>query len=332
MKAFLIDRYGKNQGRLAEVPDPEPGIHDVLIKVHASSVNLLDSKISKGEFKLILPYPFPLIMGNDVAGVVVRVGSGVRTFKPGDEVYARPPQARIGGFAELIAIEESALALKPKNTSMEQAAALPLVALTAWQVLVETARLKKGQKVFIQAGSGGVGSIAIQLAKHLGAFVATTTSTPNVEWVKALGADVVIDYTQQNFETVLRDYDVVLNSLGPAELETSLRILKPGGQLISISGPPTAEFAREQKLSWGLGWIMRLLSSGIRRKARRQGVDYGFVFMRASGAQLQKITALVESGAITPVIDRTVPFEATAEALSYVERGRAKGKVVIKII
>jgi NADPH:quinone reductase-like Zn-dependent oxidoreductase len=332
MKAFLIDRYGKHQGRLAEVPDPEPGIHDVLVKVHASSVNQLDSKISKGEFKLILPYTFPLIMGNDVAGVVVRVGSGVRTFKPGDEVYARPPDARIGGFAELIAIEESALALKPNNTSMEQAAALPLVALTAWQVLVETARVKKGQKVFIQAGSGGVGSIAIQLAKHLGAFVATTTSTANVEWVKALGADVVIDYTQQNFENVLRDYDVALNSLGPAELEKSLRILKPGGQLISISGPPTAEFAREQKLSWGLGWIMRLLSSGIRRKARRQGVDYGFVFMRASGAQLQQITALVESGAITPVIDRTFPLEATAEALSYVERGRAKGKVVIKVL
>jgi NADPH:quinone reductase-like Zn-dependent oxidoreductase len=160
MKAFLIDRYGKNPGRLGEVPEPEPGISDVLVKVHASSVNLLDSKISKGEFKLILPYTFPLIMGNDLAGVVVRVGSGVRTFKPGDEVYARPPQARIGGFAELIAIEESALALKPKNTSMEQAAALPLVALTAWQVLVETARLKKGQKVFIHAGSGGVGSIA----------------------------------------------------------------------------------------------------------------------------------------------------------------------------
>ncbi|WP_421534629.1 NADP-dependent oxidoreductase [Pseudomonas marginalis] len=332
MKAFLIDRYGKHQGRLAEVPDPEPGIHDVLVKVHASSVNQLDSKISKGEFKLILPYTFPLIMGNDLAGVVVRVGSGVRTFKPGDEVYARPPDARIGGFAELIAIKESALALKPNNTSMEQAAALPLVALTAWQVLVETARVKKGQKVFIQAGSGGVGSIAIQLAKHLGAFVATTTSTANVEWVKALGADVVIDYTHQNVENLLRDYDVVLNSLGPAELEKSLRILKPGGQLISISGPPTAEFAREQKLSWGLGWVMRLLSSGIRRKARRQGVDYGFVFMRASGAQLQKITALVESGAITPVIDRTFPLEATAEALSYVERGRAKGKVVIKVL
>ena len=332
MKAFLIDRYGESQGRIGEVPEPEPGINDVLIKVHASSVNLLDSKIRKGEFKLILPYSFPLIMGNDLAGVVVRVGAGVRHFKPGDEVYARPPESRIGTFAELIAVDQSALALKPKNITMEQAAALPLVALTAWQVLVETARLKKGQKVFIHAGSGGVGSIAIQLAKHLGAFVATTTSTSNVDWVKALGADVVIDYKQQNFETVLRDYDVVLNSLGPVELEKSLSVLKPGGQLISISGPPTAEFAKEQKLFWGLGWVMRLLSSGIRRKARKKDVRYAFVFMRASGAQLEKITALVESGVITPVVDRTFPFESTAEALSYVERGRAKGKVVIKLI
>ena len=332
MKAFSIERYGKQTGRITEAPTPVVGEHDVLVQVHASSVNVLDSKISKGEFKLILPYKFPLIMGNDLAGVVVRVGPGVSKFKPGDEVYTRPPQAHIGSFAELIAIEESALALKPKNTSMEEAAALPLVALTAWQVLVETARLKKGQKVFIQAGSGGVGTIAIQLAKHLGAFVATTTSTSNVDWVKALGADVVIDYKQQNFEEVLRDYDVVLNSLGPVELEKSLRILKPGGQLISISGPPTAEFAQEQKLFWGLGWVMRLLSSGIRRKARKKDVRYAFVFMRASGAQLNKITALVESGAITPVIDQTFPFESTAEALSYVERGRAKGKVIIKLI
>src|SRR5450830_121982 len=332
MKAFLSDRYGKSHGRIAEVPQPEPGINDVLVEVHASSVNLLDLKISKGEFKLILPYKFPLIMGNDLAGVVVRVGSGVRHFKPGDEVYARPPQARIGGFAELIAVEESALALKPKNTTMEEAASLPLVALTAWQVLVETARLKKGQTVFIHAGSGGVGTVAIQLAKHLGAFVATTTSTRNVDWVKALGADVVIDYKQQNFEDVLRDYDGVLNSLDPVALEKSLSILKPGGQLISISGPPTAAFAKEQKLFWGLGWVMRLLSSGIRRKARQKDVRYAFVFMRASGAQLEKITVLVESGVIKPVIDRTVPFESTAEALSYVEQGRAKGKVIIKLI
>lgn len=249
MKAFSIERYGKQTGRITEAPTPVVGEHDVLVQVHASSVNVLDAKIAKGEFKLILPYALPLILGNDLAGVVRSVGAAVRRFKPGDEVYGRPPQQRIGTFAELIAVRDDALARKPANITMEQAASLPLVALTAWQVLVETARLKKGQKVFIHAGSGGVGSIAIQLAKHLGAFVATTTSTANVEWVKALGADVVIDYKQQNFETLLNDYDVVLNSLGPVALAKSLDILKPGGQLISISGPPTRAFAREQQLS-----------------------------------------------------------------------------------
>ncbi|SFV10053.1 NADP-dependent oxidoreductase [Pseudomonas sp. OV546] len=331
MKAFSIDRYGKKNGRISEVPAPEVGAHDVLVQVHATSVNLLDAKIRTGEFKLILPYSFPLILGNDLAGVVVRVGASVRRFKPGDEVYARPPQARIGTFAELIAVDENALALKPENLSMEEAAALPLVALTAWQVLVDSARLKQGQKVFIQAGSGGVGSVAIQLAKHLGAFVATTTSTANVEWVKALGADVVIDYKTQKFEQVLQDYDVVLNSLGADELEKSLTILKPGGQLISISGPPTPAFAQAQKLPWVVGLVMRLLSSGIRRKARNKKVSYAFVFMRASGAQLDKITALVESGSIKPVIDRTFTFDSTADALSYVEQGRSKGKVIIKV-
>lgn len=331
MKAFSIDRYGKKNGRISEMPAPEVGAHDVLVQVHATSVNLLDAKIRTGEFKLILPYSFPLILGNDLAGVVVRVGASVRRFKPGDQVYARPPQARIGTFAELIAVDENALALKPENLSMEEAAALPLVALTAWQVLVDSARLKQGQKVFIQAGSGGVGSVAIQLAKHLGAFVATTTSTANVEWVKALGADVVIDYKTQKFEQVLQDYDVVLNSLGADELEKSLTILKPGGQLISISGPPTPAFAQAQKLPWVVGLVMRLLSSGIRRKARNKKVSYAFVFMRASGAQLDKITALVESGSIKPVIDRTFTFDSTADALSYVEQGRSKGKVIIKV-
>jgi len=331
MKAFLIDRYGKHSGRIGEVPAPEVAERDVLVRVHAASVNLLDSKIRKGEFKLILPYSFPLVLGHDVAGVVLRVGSHVEQFKPGDEVYARAPDGHIGTFAEQIAVNENALALKPANLSMEHAAALPLVALTAWQVLVETARLKKGQKIFIQAGSGGVGTLAIQLAKHLGAFVATSTSTSNVPWVKALGVDVVIDYKQQDFSSVLQGYDVVLNSLGADELEKSLKILKPGGQLISISGPPTPQFAQAQGFSWVLRLIMGLMSSGIRRKARRKGVSYAFVFMRASGAQLREITTLVESGSIKPVIDRAFPFETTADALGYVEQGRSKGKVVIKI-
>lgn len=331
MKAFLIDRYGKNTGSIGEVAVPEVGAHDVLIEVHASSVNVLDSKIRKGEFKLILPYAFPLVLGNDLAGVVVQIGAQVTGFKPGDEVYARPPEAQIGTFAELIAVDENAVARKPANTTMAQAASLPLVALTAWQVLVETAQLKKGQKILIHAGSGGVGTLAIQLAKHLGAFVATTTSTANVEWVKALGADAVIDYTQQNFESVLHDYDVVLNSLGADVLEKSLKVLKPGGQLISISGPPTAQFAQEQRLSWPLQQVMRLLSLGIRRKARKQDVSYAFVFMRANGAQLQQITALVEDGIIKPVVDRAFTFESTAEALKYVEQGRAKGKVIVTL-
>lgn len=331
MKAFFIDRYGKQDGRIGQVPDPAVGVHDVLIQVHAASVNPLDSKISTGEFKLILPYRFPLILGNDLAGVVVRTGAAVTRFKPGDEVYARPPDSRIGTFAELIAVHENALAFKPANLSMAEAAAMPLAALTAWQVLVETAQVKRGQKVLIHAGSGGVGTLAIQLAKHLGAFVATTTSTANVEWVKALGADVVIDYKQQDFSNELHDFDMVLNSLGSDVLEKSLKVLKPGGQLISLSGPPTAQFAQSQGLPWVLGQVMRLLSSGIRRKARKRGVSYAFLFMQADGIQLQKITALIEAGVIKPVIDRSFPFESTAQALRYVDQGRAKGKVTITL-
>jgi NADPH:quinone reductase-like Zn-dependent oxidoreductase len=332
MKAFIIDRYGKKQaGHLHEMPEPKMGDDDLLIQIHAASVNVLDLKIKSGEFKLILPYRLPLILGNDLAGTVVRVGAGVRNFSLGDEVYARPDEGRIGTFAEFIAVKASSVALKPSNLSMEEAASIPLVALTAWQVLVETAKLKKGQKVFIQAGSGGVGAIAIQLAKHLGAFVATTTSTCNVEWVKALGADVVIDYKKQDFSTELRDYDVVLNSLGNDELEKSLQVLKPGGHLISISGPPTPEFAADKKLAWPLKQVLRLLSRGIRKKAKRSGIHYTFLFMRASGGQLGEISSLIESGVIKPAVDRIFPLNSVAEALAYVETGRAKGKVVINV-
>ncbi|UST66587.1 NADP-dependent oxidoreductase [Pseudomonas moraviensis] len=331
MKAFFIERYGKQNGRIGDVPEPLIGENDVLIEVHGSSINPLDLKIRSGEFKMILPYQMPLILGNDVAGVVLGTGAAVKRFKPGDEVYARAPENRIGTFAERIAVDETAVALKPATLDMTDAAGIPLVALTAWQALVEVARLQKGQKVLIHAGSGGVGTVAIQLARHLGAFVATTTSTANVEWVKALGADVVIDYTQQDFASELRDYDVVLNSLGGDVLEKSLKVLKPGGQLISLSGPPTVQFARERGLSWLLGLVMRVLSSRIRRKARKHGVRYAFLFMRADGIQLQKISALIEAGVTKPVIDRIFGFDQIADALHYVEQGRAKGKVAIVI-
>jgi len=332
MKAFLIDRYAKGAAlRLGEVPEPELRENDVLVQIHASGVNVLDNKIRDGEFKLVLPYRLPLILGNDVAGVVVQVGSKVQRFKPGDDVYARPAKDRIGTFAEFIAMNEADVAMKPKNLTMEEAASMPLVALTAWQVLVERANLKKGQKVLIHAGSGGVGTIAIQLAKHIGATVATTTSTANVDLVRSLGADVVVDYKKDDFENVLQGYDVVLNSLGKDTLEKSLRVLKPGGKLISISGPPDPEFARENGSGWLLQQIMRVLSFGIRRKSKRHRVSYSFLFMTANGGQLGQITSLVEAGAVRPVMDRVFPFEKTNEALAYVETGRAKGKVVIAV-
>ncbi|ENN84330.1 putative zinc-binding protein oxidoreductase [Rhizobium freirei PRF 81] len=332
MKAFLIDRYAKGGAvRLGQSPEPELRENDVMVQVHAAGVNPLDAKIRDGEFKLILPYRLPLILGNDVAGVVVRVGSKVRSFKPGDEVYARPNKDRIGTFAEFIAMDEADVAMKPKNLTMEEAASMPLVALTAWQVLVGRANLERGQKVLIHAGSGGVGAVAIQLAKHIGAQVATTTSTANVDLVKSLGADVVVDYRKDDFEEVLRGYDVVLNSLGKDTLEKSLRVLKPGGKLISISGPPDPAFARQSSSGWLLRQVMRLLSAGIRRKSKRHGVTYSFVFMTANGAQLDQITSLIEAGAIRPVMDKIFPFESTNEALAYVETGRVKGKVVITV-
>lgn len=331
MKALIVDRYGgPDHLRVGDAPDPEVGENDVLVQIHAAGVNPLDFKIRNGEFKRILPYRFPLILGHEAAGVVVGVGSRVRRFKPGDEVFARPRDFRIGTFAELISIAEDDVAIKPKTLTMEEAASIPLVGLTAWQALIEKAELSKGQKVLIHAGSGGVGTFAIQLAKQVGAIVATTTSAANLDLVKRLGADTAIDYRTDNFETILEDYDVVLNSLPGETLKKSLRVLKPGGILISISGPPDPDFARQSGASWILRLAMRLMSYRIRRKARRRKVRYSFLLMRASGAQLGEIASLIDSGAIRPVVDRVFPFESTKEALAYVETGRAKGKVVIK--
>jgi NADPH:quinone reductase-like Zn-dependent oxidoreductase len=316
---------------LADVPDPELRDDDVLVRVHATAVNLLDSKLRDGEFKLILPYRPPFVLGHDAAGIVVRVGPKIRRFKVDDEVYARPRDHRVGAFAEFIAINENDVALKPKNISMEEAASIPLVGLTSWQALVEVGKVRPGQKVFIQAGSGGVGTFAIQLAKHLGATVATTTSTRNVELVKSLGADVVIDYKTQDFEKVLSGYDFVLNSQDPKTLQKSLRVLKPGGLLVSISGPPDPTFAREFGLNLFLKIVMRLLSRSVRKKANSLGVRYSFLFMRAQGQQLSEIASLIESGVIRPIVDKLFPFEKTGDALAYLETGRAQGKVVIRV-
>ena len=330
MKAFVLDRYGKQRPlQLTDVPLPSLRDDEVLVEVHAAGVNLLDDKLRKGEFKLFMKYDMPLILGHDLAGVVVKVGPQVRQFKVGDEVYGRADDFRIGSFAEFIPVKESSLAPKPATLTMQEAASLPLVGLTAWQALVEMAALKKGQSVFIQAGSGGVGTFAIQLAKHLGARVATTTSTGNVALVKRLGADIVIDYKTQDFEDVLRDQDVVLNSQDGKTLKKSVRVLKPGGKLISISGPPDPAFGRQIAAPAPLRGVLWLLSLGVRRQTSSRGIDYRFLFMRAEGSQLREISRLVDAGAIRPVVDKVYPFAATNEALAHVEGGRAKGKVVV---
>jgi len=332
MKAFVVEKYQKHGPvRMIDMPEPEVGADDVLLRIEATAVNLLDSKVRDGEFKLFLPYRLPFILGHDVAGTVLRVGSRVRTFSAGDKVFARPRDHRIGTFAEFIAVDQHDVAMKPDSLTMEEAASIPLVGLTAWQALVEVGKLAPGQKVFIQAGSGGVGTMAIQLAKHLGATVATTTSASNVDLVKRLGADVVIDYRTQDFEEVLSDYDLVLNSQDASTLAKSLKVLRPGGQVISISGPPDLPFAKSLKLNLVLRFVMRMLSRSVLQKAKARGVGYSFLFMRADGAQLAQLGKLIDAGVIRPVVDKVFPFAQTAEALAYVETGRAKGKVVIKV-
>lgn len=328
MRAFVVSTY---KGPLQEVDVPEPvvGEHDVLVQVQAAGLNMLDEKIRAGEFKQILPYKLPQILGNDVAGTVIGVGSRVQQFALGDQVYARPDKDRIGTFAERIAVAEADLALKPVSVTIEEAASLPLVALTAWQALVERGNVQPGQRVLIHAGAGGVGTIAIQLAKHLGATVATTVSGGNADFVRELGADTVIDYRTQDFEQLLDGYDLVLDSLGGQNLEKSLRVLRPGGKAIGIAGPPDPAFAREVGLNPVLRLAIAGISGKIRRRAKRLGVTYEFLFMRASGDQLREITALVDSGALRPVVGRVVDFDQTAQAVHSLERGGIRGKAVV---
>ncbi|MGY1496703.1 NADP-dependent oxidoreductase [Streptomyces sp. QTS52] len=328
MRAFVVTKY-KEPLQEADVPEPTVGEHDVLVRVEAAGLNPLDEKIRAGEFKQILPYKLPLILGNDVAGTVISVGAAVRGFKPGDEVYGRPDQDRIGTFAERIAVAEGDVALKPVSISMDEAGSLPLVALTAWQALVERGKVRPGQKVLIHAGAGGVGSIAIQLASHLGASVATTASGSNADFVRALGADTVIDYRTQDFEQLLTGYDLVLDSLGGETLEKSLRVLKPGGKVIGIAGPPDPAFAREAGLNPLLRLAVAGLSGKIRRQAKKLGVTYEFLLMRASGDQLRQITALVDQGVVRPVVGRVVGFDQTPQALESLSRGGIRGKAVI---
>jgi NADPH:quinone reductase-like Zn-dependent oxidoreductase len=287
--------------------------------------------IPTGTFKPILRFQLPATLGSDVAGVVVDVGSRVTRFKRGDAIFASVFDLGRGTLAEYVAVPEHAAAPKPANLDFVQAASIPMVGLTSWQALRERAGVRAGQKVFVPAGSGGIGSFALQLAKHLGATVGTTTSTANVDLVTGLGADEVVDYTKQAFEDVLRDYDVVLGTLRGDMLEKAVGILRPGGRIVSLVGPLDAAFARARRLNVVLAFVFGLMSWKIRRRAGRRDVDYSFLFVRPDGAQLAAIGELLAAQCLRPVIDKVFPFDEAHEALDYLARGRAKGKVVVRL-
>ncbi|KZF12588.1 NADPH:quinone oxidoreductase [Rhodococcus sp. EPR-157] len=330
MKALVLTKY-KQPLELRDVAEPTIGEHEVLVRVEAVGLNQLDEKIRLGEFKQILPYSLPRTLGYDVAGTVLTVGAKVRTVVAGDEIYSRVGTDHVGTLAERVAITETDVALRPTTVTTIEAGSLPLVALTAWQALIEKGNVRSGHKVLVHAGAGGVGTIAIQLAKHLGATVATTASAANADFLHDLGADLVIDYRTQDFETLLSGYDLVIDSLGGENLEKSLRVLKPGGKAIGIAGPPDPIFAREAGLNPVLRLAIAALSRKIRRQARKLGVDYEFMFMHSDGDQLRRIAALVDDGTIRPVVGATYPFDETAQALQSLGRGGVRGKAVVTL-
>ncbi|MDM5073888.1 NADP-dependent oxidoreductase [Aeromonas bestiarum] len=332
MKALTFKRYGKSPDiGLTDLPRPTLKPDELLVEVHAAAVNPIDNMILTGIFKPILDFQFPATVGSDLAGVVTEVGSRVTRFKPGDAIFANIFDLGTGSIAEFAVVPESAAALKPANLDFVQAASIPMVGLTSWQALKERAHLRAGQKVFIPAGAGGIGTFAIQLAKHLGARVGTTTSTGNVALVRSLGADEVVDYKKQEFENVLRGYDAVLGTIRGDALEKSIGILTPGSKIVSLVGPLDAAFARDRRLNIVLTCLFRLMSRKIMRLAKKRDVTYSFLFARPDGAQLAEIGNLLEQGHIRPVIDRVFPFEQAKEALAYLAQGHAKGKVVIKM-
>lgn len=332
MKALTFKRYGKSpEIGFADVPRPTLKPDELLVQVHAAGLNPIDNMIPAGTFKPILKFELPATLGSDIAGVVVEVGSRVTRFKPGDAIFASLFDLGRGSIAEFAAVPESVAALKPANLDFVQAASIPMVGLTSWQALKERANLRAGQKVFVPAGSGGIGTFAIQLAKYFGAKVGTTTSTGNIQLVTGLGADEVVDYKKQKFEQVLHGYDVVLGTLRGDEIEKAVGILKPGSKIVSLIGPLDAAFARARRLNFFLEFVFGLMSRKIMRLARKHDATYSFLFVRPDGAQLTEIGELLKSERIRPVIDKVFPFEQAKEALEYLAQGRAKGKVVVRI-
>lgn len=331
MKAAVINQYKQPMPQLKDVPLPTLRSNDVLVKIVAASINPVDLKTKNGDLKMLLKYDFPFIMGSDFAGIIVEVGAKVANYTIGEAVYGRVPKDQMGTFAEYLAVDQAVIALKPQKITFEAAASIPLVGLTSYQALHDIMEIQPGQKVFIPGGSGGIGTIAIQLAKHLGAYVATTTSAGNFDLVQSLGADYLIDYRTTNFSEVLSDYDYVFDTRGGKDLEAAFNIVKPGGKIVSIAGLPNKQFGKAFGLPLWKQVAFGLVTRKLTHLEKQTGAAYTFLFMKPSGSQLAILSRLIETGEIKPVVDRIIPFAKIEEALTYSASNRAKGKIVLQM-
>jgi alcohol dehydrogenase len=329
VKAVVAPRYGAAV-EVAEVAEPVMGPRDVRIAVRAASLNPLDFKIRDGKVKLVLKLKPPVHLGCDVAGVVEAVGAEVTRFAIGDEVFVRLEKLRMGGLAERVCANEGVVAKKPTNASFVEAAAVPLVGLTSLQALREVAKLAPGQRVLIQAGAGGVGCHAIQIAKQLGLWVATTTSTKNLDYAKQLGADQVIDYTKEKIVDAIHDLDAVFDTLGAESELSSLAVTKRGGTVVGVGGMPDAAFAK-QWLPWFTPPVIWFATRKRRAAEAATGAHFHYLFMRPDGEQLAELGSWIESGALKPKIHKTYPLAEVGEAFAELERGRARGKIVVEL-
>ncbi|MDG1439606.1 MAG: NADP-dependent oxidoreductase [Flavobacteriales bacterium] len=327
MKALQIVKYGNIEDSLVfnEVHKPTVLVNDVLIEIQAAAINPIDKSIILGNLQGLLPIPLPSTSAYDVSGIVVEKGNEVSNFEIGDLVYSRVPQEQMGTLAEYVAVNSNAVSKKPSNISFEKAAGLPLAGLTALQSL-EYAGIKENDKVLIHAGSGGVGSFAVQYAKAKGAYVYTTTSTSNVKWVKELGADRVIDYKTEDYKSIAKDVDVVFDTLGKNYSLESFEVVKTGGIVVSVVGPLDEASAKM------FGMADYKLPEELANASNEKNAEYKFIFMHPNGEHLNKIKSLVEDGKIKPIIDKVYPFAESVQAFTHLATGRAKGKIVIKII
>lgn len=332
MKAAILEKYASDGQELVikDVPVPEVSDNEVLVNIKAAGVNPLDNMIVRGEVKLIVPYKFPLIMGNEFAGVVEKTGGKVAGFKKGDRVYARMPLDKIGAFAEYASVRADALAKIPDYLSFEEAASVPLTALTAWQAY-ELMNVQKGGKLFISGGTGSVGAMAIPIAKSLGLTVIANGSGDNEERVRALGTDQFIDYRKDNYADIISGVDYVLDTLGEKELENEFKIMKNGGSLVSLRGLPNGEFAKRMGMPLYKRAAFMLAGKKYDKLAAKRGQRYHFIFVHEDGEELKKISEIFNDKKVQTSVDEIFSLDDINKAMKKVASGRSKGKTIIKI-